>query len=772
MNEAKKIIELFRAGGRLVPNSVHKLIRLAYTRMKDEPNTSYLNINKEDKLTIVGDLHGQLSDLLLILDNSGLPNENHKYIFNGDFVDRGAYGVEVMCILLALYISCPNNVFLNRGNHEDSLICYSYGFQQECCDKYDSLTFCLFIEMFQHIPLFCVVNNSIFVVHGGLFSHEGLTIPTLDAVDRTKFTLENPEIDLAVVNGASALEHPVLIVQDALWSDPSHHMGITPSLRGAGTGFGYDVARRFLDDNKLNYIIRSHECIPNGYEEPFLRALCPNEDEVEEYIKTPNPNNCLCTIFSASNYGGSEEPASYLEFFLGEPEEGRVCYDPSSLKNPGDINKAHISEVKRICGSDLIYVVNRFYANKLVFKNPDEVKFAQVNRETVQNFDSLVEESFTEILPPPPPVSPPSPTKLSTNTVEFGACLTLRRIIFNRKQILLEEFIKNDIDGTGLVSGSDCIRIISEILNLSITWKNLIILVFDNKSLLNKNTNKPFDERWDGNVNSIIVNYRKFLESFDCEIENYIQHLVENEKHSISEAKKLIEELVKSSSTGVILPKIEDLNRDEMNKLKEYKKFNKYNIPISLVNILYTSYSKLEFIFDYFTKNNEYIMTCEDFILGCKALDLLKENDRLEIINKATNQYYTASEFFSSFLDIYHTNSLSLNIFMELYRLSYMSLNCSNILKSLMSREQSYNQEFHRFTTRAFLNAPTIPANIGIDKPKSDSKLFGTSNFNSVSSNESNPTSSPSDSSLSSPSDSTPVPTKLTSDTIGLSIDL
>jgi hypothetical protein len=30
-----------------------------------------------------------------------------KYIFNGDFVDRGNYGVEVMCVLLALHIALP-----------------------------------------------------------------------------------------------------------------------------------------------------------------------------------------------------------------------------------------------------------------------------------------------------------------------------------------------------------------------------------------------------------------------------------------------------------------------------------------------------------------------------------------------------------------------------------------------------------------------------------------------------------------------------------------
>lgn len=50
---------------------------------------------------------GQLPDLLHILETSGLPSKRNKYIFNGDFVDRGSYGVEVMCSLLALHIALP-----------------------------------------------------------------------------------------------------------------------------------------------------------------------------------------------------------------------------------------------------------------------------------------------------------------------------------------------------------------------------------------------------------------------------------------------------------------------------------------------------------------------------------------------------------------------------------------------------------------------------------------------------------------------------------------
>jgi hypothetical protein len=79
----------------------------------------------------------------------GLPSSTNKYIFNGDFVDRGSHGAEVMCVLLALLIARPDCVALNRGNHEDFSICSVYGFQLECYEKYDPLTFGLFVEVFQ-----------------------------------------------------------------------------------------------------------------------------------------------------------------------------------------------------------------------------------------------------------------------------------------------------------------------------------------------------------------------------------------------------------------------------------------------------------------------------------------------------------------------------------------------------------------------------------------------------------------------------------------------
>lgn len=51
-------------------------------------------------------------------------------------MDRGAWGVEVLALLMAYKWLLPHNVYLVRGNHESNIITQVYGFAAELKAKY------------------------------------------------------------------------------------------------------------------------------------------------------------------------------------------------------------------------------------------------------------------------------------------------------------------------------------------------------------------------------------------------------------------------------------------------------------------------------------------------------------------------------------------------------------------------------------------------------------------------------------------------------------
>ena len=223
-----------------------------------------ISIPEKAKFTVVGDLHGQFYDLLNIFKINGYPDEENSYLFNGDYVDRGVFSVECITTLMCFKILYPNNVFLARGNHENRNMNKMYGFEAEVADKYGKEIYECFVELFNTLPLGHILNKKVFVVHGGLFSKDGVKIEELKKINRFR---EIPEEGL---------------MSEMLWSDPCKEMGRMPSKRGVGMSFGPDVAERFLNENNLDLLIRSHEVKQEGY-------------EVE-------PGDKVITVFSAPNY--------------------------------------------------------------------------------------------------------------------------------------------------------------------------------------------------------------------------------------------------------------------------------------------------------------------------------------------------------------------------------------------------------------------------------------------------------------------------------------
>lgn len=67
-------------------------------------NIVTLPVGSGSVITVCGDTHGQYYDLLNIFKLNGMPSSENPYLFNGDFVDRGSFSVEVILTLLALKV--------------------------------------------------------------------------------------------------------------------------------------------------------------------------------------------------------------------------------------------------------------------------------------------------------------------------------------------------------------------------------------------------------------------------------------------------------------------------------------------------------------------------------------------------------------------------------------------------------------------------------------------------------------------------------------------
>ncbi|VDD94811.1 unnamed protein product [Enterobius vermicularis] len=245
----KSLIATFKAEKKLHRKYAYKILLGIRQYLGGLPNMVKITVPPGQKFTICGDVHGQFYDLCNIFDLNGLPSETNPYLFNGDFVDRGSFSVETIFTLFGYKLLYPDHFFLSRGNHESDVMNKMYGFEGEVKSKYTSQMADFFTEIFNHLPLCHLINEKIFVCHGGLMKEDNVTLKDINAVDRVR---QPPEEG---------------IMCDLLWSDPHDLMGRSPSKRGVGCQFGPDVTEAFCKKNGILYVVRSHEVKPEGYEE-------------------------------------------------------------------------------------------------------------------------------------------------------------------------------------------------------------------------------------------------------------------------------------------------------------------------------------------------------------------------------------------------------------------------------------------------------------------------------------------------------------------------
>jgi len=249
---------------------------------------------------VFGDLHGQFRDMLMFFAMFGMPGSSDcpSFVFNGDFVDRGKHQVEVISLLFALKIAYPQNVWLNRGNHEDENMNAKYGFQKACLEACGQdagqKVFNAFASAFTYIPIASLIDDRILVLHGGIGDGKW-SVADVDSVQRplTHDALTYPENTW---------------IWNILWSDPIEEdkhgltFGVHSSPRSkVAVRFGWNVTQAFCAKNGLDLIIRSHQAKKGGFGFDVMHS------------------NKLLRIFSARDYESNGNDGAVLDI--------RACKD-------------------------------------------------------------------------------------------------------------------------------------------------------------------------------------------------------------------------------------------------------------------------------------------------------------------------------------------------------------------------------------------------------------------------------------------------------------
>eukprot|EP01032_Pedospumella_encystans_P027223 gene27223-30775_t len=274
------LMDLYKDGHALPRIFIKKLLNYSQAHQRTHPNVLVVNRARKSgqdgafdgNVTIVGDVHGQYHDFAQIFQDpslAGYPSAKNQFIFNGDMVDRGSMAVEIVVVLLVAKLLCPDYVHILRGNHESLWMTQSYGFEKEVLRKYDAELLGDFRRFFDTLPLAAVVQNEIFVTHGGIGpTVANMSLDEINKIDRF--------IDLDAP-GAHKAQY------ELLWCDPRDGMrGFRSSYRGGGCFlFGADVTEKFLAHNNLSLLIRSQEVQSQGFQR------CHN-DKCVAFFSAPN----------------------------------------------------------------------------------------------------------------------------------------------------------------------------------------------------------------------------------------------------------------------------------------------------------------------------------------------------------------------------------------------------------------------------------------------------------------------------------------------------
>lgn len=273
-------------------DAIYRLLGHAQEWWKNTPNVFRIQVPPGVRLIILGDTHGQLEDVLWIFWKYGLPSKTNRYLVDGDIVDRGGHGLDILLLLFAFKRDEEDSVQILRGNHEDTTTASMYGFKAELESKFGHggpggwLFHWITHEVMPFFPLGALLSDHpqqmvMFVVHGG--------IPVRNPGQMGPISIEGQiqQLNRFVPTVQVKETYEDYLLFGLLWADPAKPGQALRNESGRGNPFQEQETQEFCRINQVSCIIRAHQPPAN------LRGY--------EYLHS---RRCI-TVFSASNYTGT-----------------------------------------------------------------------------------------------------------------------------------------------------------------------------------------------------------------------------------------------------------------------------------------------------------------------------------------------------------------------------------------------------------------------------------------------------------------------------------
>uniref|UniRef100_A0AAQ6IF96 Serine/threonine-protein phosphatase with EF-hands n=2 Tax=Anabas testudineus TaxID=64144 RepID=A0AAQ6IF96_ANATE len=470
VEQAVGLVEAFRNKKQLHSRYVLQLLLETWKMLRVLPNINRVSTCHSKEITICGDLHGQLEDLLLIFYKNGMPSMEKPYVFNGDFVDRGKDSIEILLILFSFLLVYPNDVYLNRGNHEDHIVNLRYGFTKEVLGKYKmhgKRILKLLQKIFSWLPLVTVIDQKVLVLHGGISDTTDLSV--LARVDRHNYVsaLRPPKKRHPSSTGTSIDSD----VDEDVWST-NRFIQRRASLTyakpmGTRNSFQNRSLQDFSDRIKMNMEDELESC--KRRQSVFNSPIDKSEKEMTPTVSSDSV---------VSNDNPKDEWKQILDLLWSDPMTSDGCI-PNEVRGGGcywgpDItedflNRHNLQFIIRSheCKQDGYEfchnrkVLTLFSASNYYDVGSNRGAYVKLGPDLVPYMIQYQASSMTRELT----------VRQSVGRTERSALKVLREQLFAHKSDLVCAFKKFDSENMGLVSLNDWAAAVESVMHLDLPWR-------------------------------------------------------------------------------------------------------------------------------------------------------------------------------------------------------------------------------------------------------------------------------------------------------------